>query len=139
MDPPTDDLHEDVVNEAFPPDPDEDMEEELEENGYEDDPFGEGAMDINGIDVEPVPKISEPAFDLEGSLDSVLDLNQSPSQVAREVLEHVCGIKPSPEPSETDNRTLKEKLLEKWIAKKAGKSTDQPASSSSDGCHRWWE
>ena len=117
----------------------EDMEEEMEENGYEDDPYGEGAIDINGIDVVPVPKVSEPAFDLEGSLDAVLDLNQSPSQIAREVLEHVCGITPTPVPSESDNKTLKEKLLEKWIAKKAGKSIDQPASSSSDGCHRWWE
>jgi len=136
--PPSDEVQEDAVNEAFPSEPDEDMVE-MEEDEYEDDPYGEGAIDINGMDVAPVPEVPEPAFDLEGSLDAVMDLNQPPSQVAREVLEHVCGILPPPVPSESDNRTLKEKLLEKWIAKKSGKATEQPASSSSDGCHRWWE
>ena len=104
---------------------------------------------MNGNEVElnrkPLPGpalVPAPYFNLENDLEAVLDENVPQESVAREVLEHIIssgenfGFVQTPE-AEPDNRPLREKLLDRWKAKKSG-SIVQSSSSSGDA-HRWWE
>ena len=134
------------------PVPDDDMEKILdaEEDDEFEDVFG-GNVDMSGNDQEaggeppPAPASRVAYLDLEKDLEAVLNEDVPPAVVAREVLEHVIlsgdsfGFVKSPEP-EVDNRSLKEKLLDKWKAKKSGAVViaSQPSSSSGD-TYRWWE
>ena len=105
---------------------------------------------MNGNDQEagdppPAPAPHATYLDLEKDLEAMLDEEVPPAVVAREVLEHIIlsgesfGFVKAPEP-EVDSRSLKEKLLDKWRAKKSGivVTASQPSSSSGD-TYRWWE
>jgi len=127
------------------PAPEDDSMENFFDAEEEDD-FEEalgGDVDMNGNDIETVPIPAPSVYnDLEKDLEAVLSEDAPPAVVAREVLEHMIlagdsfGFVKSPEPV-VDSRTLQEKLLDKWKAKKSG--TVVPASSSSSDAYRWWE
>ena len=132
------------MDDLVAPVPDDSMENFFD--AEEEDEFEEalgGDVDMNGNDIETVPVPAPSVYkDLEKDLEAVLNEDAPPAVVAREVLEHMIlagdsfGFVKSPEP-EADVRSLKEKLLDKWKAKKSGIIV-QSSSSSGDTC-RWWE
>ena len=120
--------------------PDIEWDNEQEED-VEEDPFDLGNLEMNGNVREVIPpSVPQPEFKLEEELGAVLELDLSAEDLAKQVLEHQLGIPPSREVTETDSRSLQEKLLDKWKAKQLEKASGVPqAAASSSEASRWWE